>query len=175
MKKAILLFAVVVIALTLNAQGEKSGIEKVLGEKTLPVLTLTDVNGKKVNVADYGKSGKITIISFWATWCVPCKKELTNMADLYDEWKKKYNLQIVAVSIDDSRSTTKVKPYVDGQRWTYDVLLDTNQDLKRQLNIQSVPFTVVVDASGKIVFMHSGYTDGDEYVLEEEIQKLTKN
>ncbi len=175
MKKAILLFAVVFIALTLNAQGEKSGIEKVLGEKTLPVLTLTDVNGKKVNVADYGKSGKITIISFWATWCVPCKKELTNMADLYDEWKKKYNLQIVAVSIDDSRSTTKVKPYVDGQRWTYDVLLDTNQDLKRQLNIQSVPFTVVVDASGKIVFMHSGYTDGDEYVLEEEIQKLTKN
>ena len=175
MKKAILLFAVVFIALTLNAQGEKSGIEKVLGEKTLPVLTLTDVNGKKVNVADYGKSGKITIISFWATWCVPCKKELTNMADLYDEWKKKYNLQIVAVSIDDSRSTTKVKPYVDGQRWTYDVLLDTNQDLKRQLNIQSVPFTVVVDANGKIVFMHSGYTDGDEYVLEEEIQKLTKN
>ena len=175
MKKAILLFAVVVIALGLNAQGEKTGVEKVLGEKTLPVLTLTDVNGKKVNVADYGKSGKITIISFWATWCVPCKKELTNMADLYDEWKKKYNLQIVAVSIDDSRSTTKVKPYVDGQRWTYDVLLDTNQDLKRQLNIQSVPFTVVVDANGKIVFMHSGYTDGDEYVLEEEIQKLTKN
>ncbi len=175
MKKAILLFAIVVIALGLNAQGEKTGVEKVLGEKTLPVLTLTDVNGKKVNVADYGKSGKITIISFWATWCVPCKKELTNMADLYDEWKKKYNLQIVAVSIDDSRSTTKVKPYVDGQRWTYDVLLDTNQDLKRQLNIQSVPFTVVVDANGKIVFMHSGYTDGDEYVLEEEIQKLTKN
>ncbi len=175
MKKAVLLFAIVVIALGLNAQGEKTGVEKVMGEKTLPALTLTDVNGKKVNVADYGKSGKITIISFWATWCVPCKKELTNMADLYDDWKKKYNLQIVAVSIDDSRSTTKVKPYVDGQRWTYDVLLDTNQDLKRQLNIQSVPFTVVVDANGKIVFMHSGYTDGDEYVLEEEIQKLTKN
>ncbi|MFN8285688.1 MAG: TlpA disulfide reductase family protein [Chitinophagales bacterium] len=175
MKKAILVFAVIISALAVNAQGEKSGIEKVIGEKTLPALTLTDVNGKKVNVADYGKSGKITILSFWATWCVPCKKELTNIADLYDEWKKKYNLQVVAVSIDDSRSTTKVKPYVDGQRWSYDVLLDTNQDLKRQLNIQSVPFTVVVDANGKIVFMHSGYTDGDEYVLEEEIQKLTKN
>lgn len=175
MKKALVIFAAFTFALSLKAQDDKKGIEKVIGEKTLPSVVLNDVNGKKVDVADYGKSGKITIISFWATWCVPCKKELTNMADLYDEWQKKYNLQIVAVSIDDSRSTTKVKPYVDGQRWTYDVLLDTNQDLKRQLNIQSVPFTVVVDAKGKVVFMHSGYTDGDEYVLEEEIQKLLKN
>ena len=70
------------------------------------------------------------------------------MADIYDDWKKKYNVQIVAVSIDDSRSSTKVKPTVDGQRWEYEVLLDVNQDLKRQMNIQSVPFTVVVDAKG---------------------------
>jgi thioredoxin-related protein len=83
-------------------------------------------------------------------------------------------MQIVAVSIDDSRSATKVKPAVEGQRWEYDVLLDVNQDLKRQLNIQSVPFTLLVDANGKIVYTHSGYVDGDEYILEEEIQKLLK-
>ena len=99
---------------------------------------------------------------------------MTNINDLYNEWKKKYNLQVVAVSIDDSRSSSKVKPYIDGQRWAYDVLLDVNQDLKRELNIQSVPFTVVVDQNGKIVFTHSGYVDGDEYSLEEELQKLVK-
>ena len=164
-----------VTAFALQAQTEKKGLEKVMGEKTLPAVTLSDVNGKNINVADYGKSGKITVLSFWATWCVPCKKELTNMADLYDEWKKKYNVQIIAVSIDDSRSATKVKPTVEGQRWNYEVLLDVNQDLKRQLNIQSVPFTVVTDASGKIAFTHSGYVDGDEYILEEELQKLAKN
>ena len=173
MKKIFASFVVLTSFISVFAQTPKA-VEKFMGEKTLPSITLADVNGKNVNVADYGKSGKITVLSFWATWCVPCKKELTNMADIYDDWKKKYNVQIVAVSIDDSRSTTKVKPTVEGQRWEYEVLLDVNQDLKRQLNIQSVPFTVVVDATGKIAFTHSGYGDGDEFVLEEELQKLAK-
>jgi cytochrome c biogenesis protein CcmG/thiol:disulfide interchange protein DsbE len=172
MTKTIAFLTLLGISMFAKAQETKTGIEKVMGEKTLPSIELSDVNGKKVNIADLGKSGKITVLSFWATWCVPCKKELTNMSDLYDDWQKKYNLQIVAVSIDDSRSTTKVKPYIDGQRWPYNVVLDINQDLKRELNIQSVPFTVVVDKTGKIVYTHSGYVDGDEYVLEEELQKL---
>lgn len=158
-----------------QAQDDKKLVDKIMGEKSLPSITLNSIEGKPVNIADYGKSGKITLVSFWATWCVPCKKELTNIAELYDEWKKKYNMQIVAVSIDDSRSSTKVKPTVEGQRWEYDVLLDVNQDLKRQLNIQSVPFSLLVDASGKIVYTHSGYVDGDEYVVEEEMEKLIKN
>ncbi len=175
MKKSFLALVLLSSVFLTQAQNEKTALEKVIGEKTLPSVTLANINGKNVNVADYGKSGKVTVLSFWATWCVPCKKELTNMADLYEEWKKKYNVQIVAVSIDDSRSSTKVKPTVEGQRWEYEVLLDVNQDLKRQLNIQSVPFTVVVDANGKIAFTHSGYVDGDEYILEEELQKLVKN
>jgi len=173
MKKTNFLFAALFIAMLSTAQ-DKTGIEKVLGEKTLPTITLLDMNGKKVNVADYGKSGKMTVLSFWATWCIPCKKELANLAELQEEWAKKYNVQIVAVSIDDSRNTTKVKPYVDGQRWDYEVLLDVNQELKRNLNIPSVPFTILVNADGKIVYTHSGYTEGDEYVLEEQIQKAKK-
>ncbi|HWB62858.1 MAG TPA: TlpA disulfide reductase family protein [Chitinophagales bacterium] len=174
MKKMLLAGLLVLLVGANNAQNQKPGIEKILGEKSLPDVSLLDVNGKKINVADYGKSGKITILSFWATWCIPCKKELTNMSDLYEEWQKKYNVQIVAVSIDDSRSSPKVKPYVDGQRWQYDVLLDVNQDLKRALNIQSVPFTVIVDSKGKIVNTHSGYVEGDEYTIEEELQKMIK-
>ncbi len=175
MKKLFFALVLVLPVFLTQAQNEKTPLEKVIGEKTLPAITLANVNGKQVNVADYSKSGKITVLSFWATWCVPCKKELTNIADVYAEWQKKYNMQIVAVSIDDSRSSTKVKPTVEGQRWEYEVLLDVNQDLKRQMNIQSVPFTVLVDANGKIAYTHSGYVDGDEFILEEEIQKLSKN
>ncbi len=174
MSKIVIAFLFIAFSVSALAQSEAKGIEKILGEKTLPSVILTDINGKSVNVADYGKSGKITVFSFWATWCVPCKKELTNMADLYEEWKKKFNVQVVAVSIDDSRNSTKVKPMVEGQRWEYEVLLDVNQDLKRQMNIQSVPFTVVVDANGKIVYTHSGYVDGDEFILEEELEKIVK-
>lgn len=174
MKKFIIPFALFLVYLPGFSQDTKKGIEKILGEKTLPSVLLSDMNGKKVNVADYPASGKITILSFWATWCVPCKKELNNMRELYDDWKKKYNVQVVAVSIDDSRNASKVKPYIEGQRLPYEVLLDVNQDLKRALNIQSVPFTLLADSNGKIVYSHSGYVDGDEYILEEEIEKLTK-
>ena len=174
MKRIHLIAALLCFCSIVATAQEKKGMEKILGEKTLPTMTLTDMNGKQVNVAELGKTGKITVLSFWATWCVPCKKELNNINEIYDDWKKKYNASVVAVSIDDSRSSTKVKPYAESQRWSYDVLLDVNQDLKRELNIQSVPFTVLLNAEGKIVYTHSGYTEGDENILEEAIQGLAK-
>ena len=174
MRRSCLIVALALVTFFAKAQDNKKGIEKVLGEQKIPEVTLSDIDGKKINVADLGKTGKITVFSFWATWCIPCKKELTNIADLYEEWQKKYNVQIVAVSIDDSRSAGKVKPYIESQKWTYQVLLDVNQDLKRAFDIQSVPFTVIVDSTGKVVANHSGYIEGDEFVVEEELQKLVR-
>jgi len=167
MKNIILLLLVPVFAFS---QTKTLG-EKILGEKTLPSIVLNDASGKPVNVGDYSKNEQVTVVSFWATWCVPCKKELNNISELYDDWKDKYNVKIVTVSIDDSRSSTKVKPYADSQRWQFDLLLDPNQDLKRELNIQTVPFTALLNKQGKIVYTHSGYVEGDELVLEDEIKK----
>jgi len=111
--------------------------------QTLPDLVLKDVNGKNKNISDYSKSGKVTVISFWATWCTPCKKELTNINDnLLETWREKYNVTLVAVSIDNAKNVLKVKPYVDGQAWDFDVLLDVNEDLKRALNVNNVPYTI---------------------------------
>lgn len=142
-------------------------------QNTLPELTLEDVDGNKVNVADFAKNGKITIISFWATWCSPCKKELNNIAELYEDWQAEFDLELVAVSVDDQRASARVKPYVDGQAWEYTVLLDKNQDLQRALNFQSVPYTIVVDENGEIIYTHSGYVEGDEYELEDKLVKWT--
>jgi peroxiredoxin len=172
-KKISVLFLCIVVFGAAQAQ-EKKGMEKILGEHKLPSITLNDMNGKQVNVADLGKTGKITVLDFWATWCVPCKKELNNINDIYDDWKKKYDVSVVAVSVDDSRSVSKIKPYADGQRWSYDILLDVNQDLYRKLGVLSVPFTLVLDQTGKIVYTHSGYTEGDENILEETIAALAK-
>src|SRR4051812_42738755 len=96
---------------------------------TLPSVELTNLKGEKVDVSKLSADGKIIVMDFWATWCVPCKKSLTNMADVYEEWQKKYNVEIVAVSVDDARNTAKVKATVDGSAWPYSVLLDPNQDL----------------------------------------------
>lgn len=140
--------------------------------QTLPNLVLKDVNGKNKNIADYAKSGNVTVISFWATWCTPCKKELTNINDnLLEKWREKYNVTLVAVSIDNAKNMLKVKPYVDGQAWDFDVLLDVNEDLKRALNVNNVPYTILIDKTGKIVWKHEGYVEGNEYILDEQVQK----
>lgn len=163
MKKSSLLALLLFVGAFIQAQNTQ----------TLPDLTLKDVNGKNKNVADYGKSGKITVISFWATWCTPCKKELTNINDnLLDEWRSKYNVQLVAVSTDNSKNVLKVKPFVDGQGWEFDCLLDVNEDLKRAINATIIPHTLLIDQNGRIVWTHTGYVEGDEFILEEQIKKL---
>jgi peroxiredoxin len=143
-------------------------------KQTLPDLSLKDINGKMVNVKDYAKKGKMVIISFWATWCTPCKKELNNINELYEEWKTKYDVIVVAVSIDNARNVMKVKPYVDGQAWPFDVLLDVNSDMMRAMNVVNPPHTFLLDKTGNIVYSHTGYLEGDEFTLEEKMKALIK-
>ena len=145
-----------------------------LGQKTLPDVTISDLQGKSVNIGDYSRNGKITIISFWALWCKPCIKELNNIKDLYEDWQDEYGVEIIALSIDDSRNLYRVKSHVDGSAWEYIVLIDKNQDMKRALNFQSIPYTLMTDREGNIVYAHSSYVEGDEYILEDEIKKYAK-
>lgn len=164
-KPAFLLSGLFMVSLLAFAQGAQA-------QDRLPNVELTDMNGQRVNLSAYGESGEITVINFWATWCTPCKKELNNIVDLYPDWQEDFNVRLVAISIDDARNKAKVKSYVNGQGWDYDVLLDVNGVLKQKLNFQTIPFTVVIDANGNIVERHSGYVDGDEYLLEEKLAEL---
>jgi len=110
------------------------------------------------------------MLSFWATWCGPCVKELTAINDVIDEWIEKYNIEFVAVSVDNSRTTDKVRPFVNGKAWeSYKILLDVNEDLKRAMNVINTPFTFIIDGSGNIVYKHEGYQPGSEFELEEKI------
>lgn len=140
----------------------------------VPDVKLKNLSGEAISVRDITGQGKITVISFWATWCSPCKKELSNYAELYDEWQKKYDVQVLAISIDDARNTAKVKAYVNGVNWPFEVLLDPNEDMKRSMNFQTVPFSMLVDQNGNVVYRHNSYVEGDEYVMEDKIAALLK-
>ena len=140
--------------------------------KKVPSVLLKDINGKEVNTALFGFDGPV-VISFWATWCAPCKKELMAIHDLYEEWQTETGVNLVAVSIDDEKTKRDVITYVNGKAWDYKVLLDPNGDFKRSMGVNNVPHTFLLDKNGNIVYTHNNYAPGDEEKLYEEIKKLT--
>ena len=142
--------------------------------RKLPNINVKTLNGKKFNISKLQNGQNPIVISFWATWCKPCKKELNNIAEIYEEWQDETGVKIVAISIDDSRSKSKVAPYVNSSDWEYEVYLDQNGDLKRAMGVSTVPHTFLLNKNKEIVWQHKGYVDGDENKLFKEIKKLAK-
>lgn len=138
----------------------------------MPKLTLNDINGNKVETDTLGTHGQPVIIDFFATWCKPCNRELSAISEVYDEWVEETGVRLVAISIDQAQNIHKVKPLVDENEWPYEVLLDPNSDLKRALGIQMIPYVLIIDGKGNIVYRHNGYTDGAENELIEKIRSL---
>ncbi len=153
--------SLIIWAGTLNAQG-----------RTLPDATLKTLDGQNVEIADYTKNGKTTIISFWATWCSPCKKELDAIAEIYPDWQEEYDVDLIAITIDTRRNLAKVPVIVETKGWEYIILSDPAQNLKNALNFQTIPQTYVIDKDGNIVYDHNGYIPGDEIELENKLAEL---
>ena len=134
-------------------------------QSKLPNVTVKDLENNPINVStDFVEQDKIYVFSFWATWCVPCINELEAINDVYSDWKKELNLELIAVSIDDSRTQKRVKPLLNGKGWEYKMLLDGNQDFKRALSIANIPYTIIVK-NQKIVHIQNGYSQGAEKEL----------
>lgn len=142
--------------------------------KSVPDVDIKDLKGSTFNTKNLQNDGKPMVINFWATWCTPCKKELNNIAELYEDWQAETGVKIIAISIDDTRNTSKVAPYVNSKSWEYEVYLDPNGDFKRAMNVNNVPHTFLVNANREIVWQHNSYSEGDEHELYEKIKKLAK-
>ena len=141
-------------------------------QERLPEVILKDIEGRTVQTDTISNNGKPLVIAFFATWCKPCNRELKSIDELYDDWQRETGVRIVAVSIDQAQNVNKVKPLVDQNGWRYDVLLDPNGELRRALSIQSVPYTLLLDGQGNIVYKHNGYTDGAEAELYEKVKEV---
>jgi thiol-disulfide isomerase/thioredoxin len=155
--KKIILFCIVVFSFNIVFSQNKN--------TKLPSIEIKTVDGKNINTSSISNDGKPILISFWATWCKPCVKELTTIAEVYDDWQKETGVKLIAVSIDDSRSSVNVKPLINGKNWNYEVLLDVNSDFKRAMNVNAVPHTFLINGKGEIVWQHTSFTDGGEIEL----------
>ena len=143
-------------------------------QKKMPSVNVKSLTGKTVNTSTFENDGKPMIINFWATWCSPCKRELNNIHDVYEDWVDETGVKLIAISMDDSRNMHKVKPYVDSKAWEFEVYIDPNQDLVRAFKVINPPHSAVVDGSGNIVYEHNGYSEGDEDELYEIVKGLVE-
>jgi cytochrome c biogenesis protein CcmG/thiol:disulfide interchange protein DsbE len=165
MLKKVLLFAVLItimLSMGLNAQDNKS----------VPSVKIKDLKGEIIDTKTFSNDGKPYLITFWATWCKPCIEEHATLSEVYPDWKKETGVKIFSVSIDDSRSSKKVAPFIKGRNWTFEAYLDENSDFKRAMNVNHPPHSFLVNGKGEIVWQHAGYAPGDEEHLLEEIKKL---
>lgn len=162
-KKLTTTLLVLFISVITYGQGQSKGI---------PSVEVQSLDGTTFNTGNLKNDGKPIIINFWATWCSPCKRELNNIAEMYEDWQDETGVKLVAMSIDDTRNMAKVAPYVNGKGWEYDVYIDPNGDFKRALGVNNVPHTFLVDGKGQVVWQHNSYSEGDEYELFELVKKL---
>jgi len=142
--------------------------------QTLPSVALKSIDGKTVDTSELNNDGKPFIISFFATWCKPCLRELNAINEVYADWQEETGVKLIAISVDQAQNMNRVKPLVDRLAWDYEVLLDPNSDFTRALNINSslIPAVLIVDGKGNIVERRTGYTDGSEEHLIEKVREL---
>lgn len=165
MKKTLLALVFMISLGTAVAQDGESA-------KKLPSVTIKTLDGKDFNTADIQNDGKPIIVSFWATWCRPCLKEMTAFADNYEEWQAETGVKIYAISTDDARTKANVLPMVNGRGWEFEFFIDTNGDFKRAMSVSQVPHTFIINGKGEIVQQHTSFADGYEQELFEFIKTL---
>ncbi len=158
MKNLIGVLAVLAIAFSTQAQ--------------LPATPIKDIKGQTIAFNKTVESGKVTLISFWADWCIPCKKEIKAVSGKLEQWQKEVDFNYITISVDNSQSTEKAKTYARQQGWSFPAYFDVNSDLMRSINFQNVPFTIIVDQNGKIVSRHTAYKQGSEEELFKTIKEL---
>jgi len=142
-------------------------------QKEIPNVSVKKLDGSSLNMDEITKTKGVKVISFWATWCVPCINELDAISEVYDDWIDETNVELIAIATDDARTKKRVKPLINGKGWEYKILLDENQELQRSLNITVIPHVIVIK-DGKIVWRHTGYQMGAEEELYEVVKKNAK-
>lgn len=138
--------------------------QTVYAQKTLPDVKVKLLTSNQwESIKSLANNEGVTLISFWATWCKPCIRELNGINDLYEDWVEETNVKVIAISIDDSRSQARVPAFVNSRGWEFEVYSDLNSDLSRAMGVNNiVPATFIVDKEGNIVYRHTSYNIGDE-------------
>lgn len=135
-----------------------------------PDFVLPDLTGSNYRLSENLNKGPV-LINFWATWCVPCREEMKKLVDVYEKYEDS-GLQILAISIDDPKSVSRVKSFINTRKYPFKVLLDTNSEVMQLFQAENPPYTALLSSKGMVFYTHSGYRKGDEKILDDKISML---
>lgn len=143
-------------------------------QRQIPSVEIKNFNGKSMDAAAINNDGKPMILFVWELTCKPCITEFNAIAPVYTEWKEETGVKIVAISVDDTRSSSKVQPLVRSKGWDFEVYLDPNQAFKRAMNVTYCPYVFVLNEKGQVVWQKGGYSPGDEDIIIDVVRKVAK-
>src|SRR5690554_1813723 len=129
---------------------EKSSVDKSLDYQA----RFTDVNNNTIYLENF--QGRALFINLWATWCPPCRAEMPHISDLYEELKDVDNLDFFMIALDEDFE--KSKKFVSNKGFSFPIV-HAAFGLNSSLHSQSIPTTIVVDRTGKIIFYHEGMSN----------------
>ncbi len=135
-------------------------------------FTLPDIDGNDVTLSKVLENSKGVMVGFWATWCTPCKEEMKKLQEVYSKYKDQ-GFEYIAISIDNQKSTAKVKSFITAQNYDFKVCLDPEKRIFESFGGKDeVPYSLMINKNKEIVALHIGFKTGDEVKIEEEIKSM---
>lgn len=128
----------------------------------------SDLDENDVKLSKLLEKGPV-MISFWATWCSPCKEEMKKMQPIYEKYKDQ-GFTYLAVNQDNQKSISKVKSFINANNYTFPVVLDLDKHIFEDYSGIGLPYSLLIDKNKKIVAKHLGFITGDEVKIEQEIK-----
>ena len=125
----------------------KMRINPIKSNKKAPDFSLTDLNGKGVEIKQF--KGKVIFLNFWATWCGPCKEEMPSLEVLHRQFKEK-NFVLLTISV-DYEGIKPVQEFINKHQYTFPVLLDPKGETLDLFEVKGIPTTFLIDKKGKMV------------------------
>lgn len=141
--------------------------------QTIPHTYLTSIDGQEVSSDEVFAEGQPILLVFWATWCDHTCKGLTTIQDDYlVDWIEEFNVKIVAVSVDDMKTSNRAVTIANTKAWDFDIFLDVNGDFKRAMGVNNAPYVFLLNSKGEIIWQQNAYLEGDEDRIEELLEEL---
>jgi cytochrome c biogenesis protein CcmG, thiol:disulfide interchange protein DsbE len=151
--------------------GSSASLAQLLaGSRAAPAFKTRTLDGHPLDLATLTHRGPV-LLDFWATWCEPCIASLPELEAIQRRHQAR-GLTIVGISADGPRNFSKVRPFVARYDLTFPIVLDEDGSLVERYQVRAMPTTILIDGSGRIVTVRTGYRPGANDEIEAAIRTL---